>query len=61
MILNTLSIWRTTPDTLEGRKAWLATTKAAGYPAIGLFTIINDGLVGFVSSGSFNYGDGFQK
>ncbi|PVG02540.1 acyl-CoA N-acyltransferase [Serendipita vermifera] len=61
MILNTDSIWRHQPDTLETRQKWLETTKASGYPAIGLFEVKTNQLAGFASSGPFRYGDGYNK
>ncbi|KIM26895.1 hypothetical protein M408DRAFT_72078 [Serendipita vermifera MAFF 305830] len=60
IIRNTTSIWRSTEDTLEGRKAWLQTTKAGGYPAIGLFEASSNRLVGFVSSGPFDSSEGYK-
>ncbi|KAG8787145.1 hypothetical protein FRC15_009890 [Serendipita sp. 397] len=61
IIANTLSIWRTSPDTLEYRKEWLKQIKNR-YPAIGLFDSSHpDFLIGFASAGPFRLGDGYNK
>lgn len=60
MIVNTNSIWRHEKDKLETRQAWFKTTKAAGYPIIGLYEKASGNLLGFTSSGSFRNGDGYR-
>ncbi|CAG7854661.1 SubName: Full=Related to putative acetyltransferase-Clavibacter michiganensis subsp. sepedonicus {ECO:0000313/EMBL:CCA70498.1} [Serendipita indica DSM 11827] len=59
VILNTLSIWRTEPDTVEARKTWLKNTLPK-YPAFGIFEA-SGALAGFTSASSFRYGSGYDR